>query len=246
MSIYSSEPSGSKELKDDNCTHAWILSTGNPDDINDPLMSIQGRGAVDGAPTALSSARGELQGQTAMAIISQVLLQWHQRPSLPTILQGDNEGVQHTCSRHTRSRLRHHRLPNTDLITEFQAASANRPIKSEWIKGHQDDNSKWRDLHDLKQQKLSNPAILNVWCDREANNARSHYLTQTAEVYPNERWALYTMDPTPHKITGKLDDEILRQLYHESLASYIRKKHKLCPAKLNQTDTSGLYHYLKH
>jgi hypothetical protein len=49
-------------LKEDQCAHAWILTTGNPDHINDPAMHIKGAGAVDGNATDLSSARGELQG----------------------------------------------------------------------------------------------------------------------------------------------------------------------------------------
>jgi hypothetical protein len=75
-------------LKDSNCTHAWILSTGNADHISDPQMNIQGKGAVDGAPHALSSARGELQRQTAMAIMFKLLLQTHQQTSITTPSQG--------------------------------------------------------------------------------------------------------------------------------------------------------------
>lgn len=127
-------------LKDNTCTHTWILSTGKPDHITDPLRSIQGRGTVDGAPTAISLVRGELQGQTAMAIISQLLLQEHQQASLPTILHSDNEGVPHTCTQHTLSKLQHHRTPNTDLLAEFRAATANRQFKSVWVKGQQNTN----------------------------------------------------------------------------------------------------------
>jgi hypothetical protein len=78
-------------------------------------------------------------------------------------------------------------------------------------------------MNDLKHHKLLDSAILNIWYDREANNARTQYMSQAAEVYHNKRWALYTTEPTPHKITGKLDDEILKQLYHDSLSTYIQK-----------------------
>lgn len=45
-------------LKHDQCTHAWFLSTGNPDHITDCNMSIHGTGAVDGAPSSMSSTEG--------------------------------------------------------------------------------------------------------------------------------------------------------------------------------------------
>ncbi len=49
---------------------------GNVDHITNEI-SIQGKGPVDGAPEDLSSVRGELQGQMAMALISHLLLQAH-------------------------------------------------------------------------------------------------------------------------------------------------------------------------
>lgn len=61
-------------LKDDNCSHAWILTTGCPQHIHDSFMRISGHGTVDGYGPELSSARGELQGQTALAIMAKTIL----------------------------------------------------------------------------------------------------------------------------------------------------------------------------
>ncbi len=47
-------------LKTGHCGHAWILSTGELDHINNPIMYISGRGMVDGYHADLSSACGEL------------------------------------------------------------------------------------------------------------------------------------------------------------------------------------------
>jgi len=49
-------------LKDDQASHAWIFSSGDIDDISDPLLHIRGSGPVHGYPPYLSSTRGELQG----------------------------------------------------------------------------------------------------------------------------------------------------------------------------------------
>jgi hypothetical protein len=80
-------------LKDNQCSHAWILSTGEPDHITYNNMSIQGVGAVDGDLTTMSSTRGELHGQTAMAIISNTLLHSHNASNIKVILHSDNQGV---------------------------------------------------------------------------------------------------------------------------------------------------------
>jgi hypothetical protein len=52
-------------LKDAKCSHAWILSMGEVHHMEDPNMSLGGYGPVDGLPSDLSLARGELHGQTA-------------------------------------------------------------------------------------------------------------------------------------------------------------------------------------
>ncbi len=116
-------------LKEDQCSHAWILTTGAPEHITDPKLHIKGSGAVDGHASDLSSARGELQGQTATAVISKLLLDAH-NTNIPTTLMGDNQGVQKQCSNISQSKLRHHRSPNIDLHLEYKAATAGRVIKN--------------------------------------------------------------------------------------------------------------------
>lgn len=55
-------------------------------------MHIYGEGTVDGFHADLSSAQGEIQGQTALVIMSTKLLQSQDNPTLPVIFHGDNQG----------------------------------------------------------------------------------------------------------------------------------------------------------
>jgi hypothetical protein len=57
-------------VKNKKAAHAWILSTGKVTDITDPLLNLHGYGPVHGPSQSLSSTRGELQGITAITIIS--------------------------------------------------------------------------------------------------------------------------------------------------------------------------------
>lgn len=59
---------------------AWILSSGDPNDIMTPDMTISGYGPVHGYPPLLSSARSELQGLTAATIISNLFLSCKNSP----------------------------------------------------------------------------------------------------------------------------------------------------------------------
>jgi hypothetical protein len=62
-------------LKEGQSGHAWILSTGEIVHLTNPLMQISGHSPVDGYHTDMSSATGEIQGQTALAIMTSALLQ---------------------------------------------------------------------------------------------------------------------------------------------------------------------------
>ncbi len=73
-------------------------------------------GAVDGSPKDLSSVRGELQGQTAMAIISNLLLRAHNKLDIRTTLLGENKGIQHKCANNTNIHLHNHQESNVDLL----------------------------------------------------------------------------------------------------------------------------------
>jgi hypothetical protein len=157
-------------LKDGTSSHAWILSTGENDHTLDGNMSIHGTGPVNGAPKSMSSARGELHGQTAMAIVSKLLLETHQEPKIPTLLQGDNQRIQRKCNEIRIDRLKHHREPNIDLLIEFKHATKGHHVKIEWMPGHQDKDKPWETIHDLEKMNLSNSAIMNTLCDKIAND----------------------------------------------------------------------------
>jgi hypothetical protein len=57
-------------------------------------MSISGGGAVDGISIELSSFKGELRGQTALAIITQKLQNNTQHKDISCHIYGDNLAVQ--------------------------------------------------------------------------------------------------------------------------------------------------------
>jgi hypothetical protein len=147
--------------------HAWVISTGEPRHFKYPFMSISGAGPVDGHANDLSSSRGDLQSQTAMAIITNSLLQAHQATDIHVTFLGDNKGIQSKCQNITLNRLHHNRAPDVDLLLEFAEATKAYKTKSEWVKGHQDDKLQWEMTQELTKLPLSNSAILNVWCDKK-------------------------------------------------------------------------------
>jgi len=63
--------------KDNRSTHAWIISTRKISDIMDPLLHISGLGPVHGPSYYLSFGRGELQGITAITILSKLLSEFY-------------------------------------------------------------------------------------------------------------------------------------------------------------------------
>jgi hypothetical protein len=79
-----------------NCSHAWIISTGEIEHKDDPNMHISGSGMVDGAD--LSSTRGEIQGRTTVAIMANTFLKANISIELPITLLCDNQGVQRKCN----------------------------------------------------------------------------------------------------------------------------------------------------
>jgi hypothetical protein len=232
-------------LKEGQSAHAWILSTGETDHIADPLLQISGKGPVDGYSMDMSSARGEIQGQTALAIMSSLLLKAQDLPNLPVIFYGDNSGVQRKCNMYPTQKLRDHRQPNQDLHLEYHNATRQLNKKVEWVKGHQDKGKEWNNTEDLKSLKLSQAAPLNIWCDRQAEQARKmNYSHPDADVLPAEKWAVYSCYPVKRKLTGKLDIGIHDTLYHESLTAYLHKKHNICDSKLDMINTEGLRSYM--
>jgi hypothetical protein len=102
-------------LKDGHSGHAWILSTGELNHINDPMMRIAGSGPVDGYHADLSSAQGDIHGQAARAIMTSTFLTAQQQPHMKAIFHGDNKGTQTKCATAYGNKLRDHRQPNQDL-----------------------------------------------------------------------------------------------------------------------------------
>jgi len=152
--------------------HAWILTTGERHHIGDPTMLIMGKGVVGGHQYNMSSARAELQGQTALAIMCSYLLKLHAEMDIPVTFLCNNQGILHGRQNHTQTKLRYHRRANMDLYLEYWMASNGLKIKNKWVKGHQDHGIKWFSMEDLAQLNLSADAMLNILCDKTASAAQ--------------------------------------------------------------------------
>jgi hypothetical protein len=188
-------------LKHGQCCHAWILLTGQPQHIDDPTMSFKGSGAVDGAPEDQSSTRGELQGQTALAIIANNLLEHQQALNIPVTLITDNQGVQTKCGNLTTNCLHNHHDANMDLWLEYQNATKSIKTTNEWARSHQAKDNKWETIQDLEKLNIPNNAIMNIHCDQEAKLARkSNYSDTCAYIYPSKKWALFISEKSHQKI----------------------------------------------
>jgi hypothetical protein len=178
-------------LKEDQCSHAWILSTGDINHIEDPYMSLRGAGPVDCIPSDLLSVRGELHGQMALTIMSKTLLISTDCIQHPVKLIGDNKGIQEKTAQCTHNRLKHHCAANIDLYLEYEAAAKPLQRTVEWVRSHQDRETPWETVDDLGKLKLSSVATLNVWCNKQADKARIMSSTlPDPVVYPAEKWAL--------------------------------------------------------
>jgi hypothetical protein len=229
-----------------NGTHSWILSTGESTHLDDKFMKLEGVGPVDGHAIDMSSARGELQGQTALAIMSKVLLTQNNATDIKVVLTSDNKGIQTGCNNPKKDRLHHHCESNMDLMMEYASIKQEIQIKSEWVKGHQDNKLKWSTLPELQQLKLSNAAKLNILCDSRATAAQASFISDPeGEVLPSEKWAVYTNVPSTRKVTGKLKEAIMQTLHRDEMLEFIKRKHGLTEAKLEQIDTPTLGKVLK-
>jgi hypothetical protein len=208
---------GDGSLKNNNCSHAWVVTSNNPDHLHDPDMIMHGAGPVDGHYKYLSSAHGELQGQTAAVIAIQQLLRAHKSHRTPVHLYGDNQGMQNRC-------------------TTFQP----RKMKS------QEKDTPWDITTELLDLKLSKEATLNVLCDKMATDARLYnHSFPDADVLPSGKWALFACYPVMHKITCKLETALLNSLYHDDMQAYISSKHGLTETKLENMMTDKLELYLR-
>jgi hypothetical protein len=96
-------------------------------------MKIEGVGPVHGHVIDMSSAQGELQAQTALAIMSKVLLTQNNATDIPVVLISDNKGIQTGCNNSKRDRLHHHCESNIDLMLEYASIRHELQIKNEWV-----------------------------------------------------------------------------------------------------------------
>jgi hypothetical protein len=93
---------------------------------------------------------------------------------------------------------------------------------------------------------ITDLAIMNTWCDIVANDTRKTNITNPdANIFSNEKWALFFTALILHKITGQLDDAIIGQKHQKGLLQYTWKKHNLSPEKLEQINCDSLQQYLQ-
>jgi hypothetical protein len=153
-------------LKDDQASHAWIFSSGDIDDISNPMLHVMGSGPVHGYPPYLSLTRGELQGITALAIVTKLFMDFHSFHS-PVSVICDNKGVVSKCSTIQCHSLRKQHDVNCDLNLSFHDPSVSQPLALSWVRSHSD-KQPLETIQDLKSQWLSRDETYNVWCDRMA------------------------------------------------------------------------------
>jgi hypothetical protein len=163
--LYSSSDAA---LKSQCSTHAWIISSGQVDDIMDSEQNISGAGPVDGLSPYLSSSRAELTGLNALVIIANLFMDFHHtKTTFPASC--DHQGMIKKCSSNPSHRLCIHREANNDLFLVQRFYSNRIKAQFNWVKGHTD-KEPWETLQQLKTQKLSTEEMFNVWCDRMASN----------------------------------------------------------------------------
>ena len=102
-------------LKSQCSTHAWIISSSQTDDISNRDKNISGAGPIDGLPSYLSSSRAELTGLTALVIIANLFMDFHNTKT-SFYASCDNHGMIKKCSLYPSNRLRLRREKNSDLF----------------------------------------------------------------------------------------------------------------------------------
>ncbi len=158
-------------LHKEQCSHAWLLCSGDINDINDPNMYLNGEGIVDRSKEYLSSTRGEAQGQATLAVMASLLLHANDSVHTPIKFVGDSKGVQTKTAETGFHKLQHHREANADLFLEYHRHANKLNKMVAWVKGHQDDDTPWETIEELKDLKLSPEATMNIWCNTRAARA---------------------------------------------------------------------------
>jgi hypothetical protein len=227
-----------------NASHAWVISSGNVTDINDPFKSIHGSGPVDGYGPHLSSTHGELQGQTAIAIVTNLFLR-HHNSSIPIRMICDNKSAIAPPVPPTLTRIRFHRDPDVDLRLQLQHQLHTLSTQHEWVKAHQD-TKPWQTIQGLWDLQLSCDVTYNSWCDRMAMESRlTSFSDPSPLVLPAEKWAVYVTHPNPHKITKDFNESIYSCLSYPTMTEYLKKKHNLSVQDLDFIGCADLRGFLK-
>ncbi len=196
-------------------------------------MKLEGYGSVNGDKNAMSSSHGELQGQTALEIITEAFLQEHDATDMPVTFISGNQGVQRSCNNPKIHRVGHHHKANMDLHMGLANQSTNMCITHAWVKGHQDKDLTWNTIEELCDLDLTPAATLNVYWDHKASEAHKWSTSDSnGDVIPAEKRALFSTYPLPRKITGKLNEGILQTLHTDDILAYISKKHNTMEDKL--------------
>jgi len=232
-------------LKNNRAAHAWIISTGDINDITDPFMHISGSGPVDRLPQFLSLVRADLTGLTALTIILKLYREFYISRAKVNILC-DNQGMLKKCEHIPFHRLRFHREKNVDLLLSHRQFSSNVPVTYSWGRGHAD-KVPWDSIEDLQYQQLSWDEIYNIWVDKMANVEWSTGCPSSTSpgVTPAKKWAVYAIYPEYHKIAGNLSTCLSDVLGYEQTARYIFQNHNFSAAKLKHVNTSSLESFLR-
>jgi hypothetical protein len=222
--------SANASLKDGNASHACTLYTGNPVDINYPLLRINGTGPIDGHDTDLSSSRVEMQSQVAVATAANLFFSKHKIPT-----------CHNRCTNNPASCLKHHRHPNIDLYLQHKETIRGNKFTFSWVKSHQDNNMEWDTLEELHDLKLGKTAPFNAWCNRNASVAQqSCHSNPETDIFPAEKWAVFLTNPVTRKVTGNLASNLMSALSTNPMKEYIRCKHKILMHHLDCIHSVGL------
>jgi hypothetical protein len=205
-------------------------------------MSITGSGPVHGALMYLSSSRGELQGITALTVITKFFLEFFNTTCKATFIC-DNSGVIKTET--SFSSLKSQRDTNVDLYLTHRSFRRGFDINLEWVRSHSD-SKPWTSIKVLQEQQLSRDQIYNVWCDRMAEKAQENTLPAflDSDVTIAEKWAVYARFPHLHKLSGNLDMGYYSTIGYSDLANYLQSKHQLSEAKLQNINLLPLHSHL--
>jgi hypothetical protein len=215
-------------------TFGWKITTSKH------ISLYHGSGPIDGPIDTGSSTRSELGGFTA--------------PLLLITLLARHWGLRHRCkfrwlvdskiaiNRVTFIVSKDHRPKkqpdHSDYLTVIRDLhkELRRPLKSQWIKAHQDEKTTY--------EKLSADAKLNVDADKLATDAhhRRPKPTPTPAHIPSTQISITI---NKHRYASNIDANIRFQINGGYLRRYLQTKHKWTDKTWNNIDIPALGRFLK-